>query len=135
MIDMDETWSYDHVNYVPSDTHRICDWSNVEGLELPTCTAGICPGHKGSDILPFSGIKDLSSSDESWTNLEFYEYIHPDNEDIPYVYDSLTHWAGCTDESLWAEYTALQAGTIQMKETHAANRLDMTAHIEDMVMS
>ena len=55
LVEFDETWSYTHVD-AASDTHVVCDWSEVEGLELPKCAKGTCPGHKSSDILPFTNL-------------------------------------------------------------------------------
>ena len=55
-------------------------------------------GHKADDILPFANL--MSSQDGLYTNEEFYELVDPTNDDLPYVYDSLTYWPGCTDDTL-----------------------------------
>lgn len=51
---LDETWDYDH-GWVVGETGITCDWDNVrEGsLDMPTCSKGICGGHKANDVLPF----------------------------------------------------------------------------------
>lgn len=51
---MDETWDYSH-GWVVGETGVTCDWDDVrEGsLDMPTCTTGICGGHKAKDLLPF----------------------------------------------------------------------------------
>jgi hypothetical protein len=84
----DETWGYDTNNY--KYLRGICDWSNVadvNDLTLPTCTMGadvICDGHNEDDVLEFT---NFINQDETYTNREFYNFIHPNNIDLPYVYD------------------------------------------------
>ena len=43
-----------------------------------------CYGHGEDDILEFSGFID----DDTYTNSEFLEFIHPWNEDLLYTYDT-----------------------------------------------
>merc|ERR1711964_318452 len=93
-MDFDETWGYSHFTAgqtAPSDTGRVCDWSNVTGSELPHCSIGTCEGHRIDDVLPFVG---LVSDGDTYTNKEFYTFTHPYNEDLPYVYDSF-EWSHC----------------------------------------
>uniref|UniRef100_A0A7S2SA39 Tyrosinase copper-binding domain-containing protein n=1 Tax=Rhizochromulina marina TaxID=1034831 RepID=A0A7S2SA39_9STRA len=100
--EFDETWGYEHKSYTPSDTHHVCDWTGVEGMEMPTCYSGTCPGHRADDLLPFGGL--MEDQDGFYTNQEFYDLISPGNSEMPYVYDSIDFWPGCTDASLWKEY-------------------------------
>jgi hypothetical protein len=58
---INETWGYRH-DAIASDTHHICDWSNVTGLELPTCTKGTCPGHHEDDVLPMGNFLGKSET-------------------------------------------------------------------------
>mmetsp|Transcript_5413 Transcript_5413/g.16017 ORF Transcript_5413/g.16017 Transcript_5413/m.16017 type:complete len:250 (-) Transcript_5413:31-780(-) len=100
-LDLDETWGYSHATGLPSDTGLVCDWSGLttEDMALPSCSLETCPGHKEDDLLPFS---DLSDDQEGlYTNAEFYALTSPNNEDLPYVYDSLSHWPGCDGDSLF----------------------------------
>merc|ERR1712046_298118 len=59
-------------------------------------------GHKADDLLPFGGL--MSHQDTLYTNLGFYKLTHPDNENIPYVYDSLSYWEGCYETSVYEQY-------------------------------
>lgn len=104
-ISMDETWGYEHLYNVPSDTGRVCDWSGVTGMERPTCVMETCPGHREDDLLPVYDL--LPSGNKFMSNQDFYDYIHPDNSELPYVYDSLAYWPGCTNSSIYDEYLIL----------------------------
>ena len=35
------------------------------------------------------------------TNGEFYDMVGPLNKNMPYVYDAVLYWKGCTGESLY----------------------------------
>ena len=62
-----KTWGYDHVDFVLSDTDRVCDWSGVPdggSLAMPACTAGTCPGHRAGDVLPFQSLFGAPPSDD-----------------------------------------------------------------------
>ncbi|KAH8066645.1 hypothetical protein JL722_1098 [Aureococcus anophagefferens] len=100
VLSFSESWGYSHAQELPSDTGIVCDWSGVDpaSMELPTCAKETCPGHKGDDLLPFADLMD--SQDGLYTNNEFYELVDPTNDDLPYVYDSLSYWPGCTDDTL-----------------------------------
>ena len=100
VLSFSESWGYSHAQELPSDTGIVCDWSAVDpaSMELPTCAKETCPGHKGDDLLPFADLMD--SQDGLYTNNEFYELVDPTNDDLPYVYDSLSYWPGCTDDTL-----------------------------------
>jgi hypothetical protein len=94
LLNFDETWSYDH-SIVPaaSDTNLVCDWTDVEGYDMPTCSKGTCPGHKAEDLLPFEGLAWAGGVRKmTYSNAEMYELISPTNTDMPYVYDSVLHW-------------------------------------------
>ena len=89
LVDFDETWGFQTSE--KSYLNGICDWSKVQSssdLTLPTCTLGdeyVCPGHNADDIVFYS---DFLNNGESYTNQEFYDFMHPNNADLPYVYDS-----------------------------------------------
>ena len=99
-LTFDETWGYSHATQLPSDTGLVCDWDAVNSGEtlMPTCVHETCPGHKISDTLPFTGL--LDSQDGLYTNEEFYELTSPYSVDLPYAYDTLSYWPGCTDDTL-----------------------------------
>lgn len=101
IIDYNETWGYTHEDS-PSDTHVICDWDGVEGFDRPTCKRGVCPGHKLDDLLPFQHLTS-QTKDRLFTNREFYELISPYNHELPYAYDGLDTWRGCTNNSITTE--------------------------------
>ena len=82
---------------VPSDTHVVCDWSNVTGMELPTCVKETCPGHHEWDVLPMGNFLDRG---ETYTNRQFYEFTWPYNDDLPYVYDSYSVWPACSMQNM-----------------------------------
>jgi len=89
ITDFDETWGYPTYDDYETDMYLegSCDWSAVsssEDLTLPTCdTSVICSGHNEDDMLPFG---NFLSDGESYTNIEFYEFMNPWNDDLPYVY-------------------------------------------------
>ena len=52
-------------------------------MELPTCTKGVtCTGHRAHDILPMG---DFLGHGETYSNVEWYNFTRPWNEDLPYV--------------------------------------------------
>lgn len=53
-----------------------------------------CPGHNEHDVLEFS---DFLGQGETYTNKEFYDFIHPSNELLPYTYDTFDY-DYCKDE-------------------------------------
>ncbi|CAN0087203.1 unnamed protein product, partial [Scytosiphon promiscuus] len=89
----DESWGYTHGSVV-GETGVVCDWSDVrEGsLDMPKCVAGICGGHNADDILPFE-VK-VNGEVRKMSNLEWLDFIYPDNEDLPYMYDRFD-WEHC----------------------------------------
>ena len=97
-VELDETWGYEHSKNLASDTGIVCDWSQVTGMEMPTCKMETCPGHKENDILPFANLAEALPKYVS--NIELYEAIHPYSSAMDYVYDSLDYWKGCTSHSL-----------------------------------
>jgi len=102
IIDYNQTWGYDHEDSA-SDTHVVCDWAGVEGeFERPTCKKEVCAGHKLNDLLPFEHLMS-ASDDKVYSNKEFYELISPYNHELPYAYDGLDTWRGCTNNSLTTE--------------------------------
>ena len=98
VIELNETWGYDHVADVASDTGLVCDWSGVSGLELPTCVKATCPGHREHDLLPFAGLYE--GQERLFTNGEFYDKAGPGSSLLPYVYNSLSRWPGCAGGEL-----------------------------------
>jgi hypothetical protein len=104
LIDFDETWGYSHQTSLPSDTGRVCDWSEATGtLDMPKCTTGICPGHKEEDLLPFTDLFK-EQGDTLLTNGEFYSRINPWSDELPYAFDSLFYWEACYKHSLLEEF-------------------------------
>jgi hypothetical protein len=97
-ITLDETWDYVHSENLASDTGVVCDWSGVEGVEMPTCEKAICSGHKEDDLLPFENL--ASSLPKYVSNAQLWAAIHPHSDKTDYVYDALDYWKGCTDKSL-----------------------------------
>ena len=98
LLTLDETWGYSHEANILSDTHVVCDWSQVpaHSMLLPHCEKGAtCPGHRADDVLPFERVLGEAGRD-FYTNEQFYDAIAPWSGDLPYVYDKLTTWAGCT---------------------------------------
>jgi len=96
---LNETWGYRHGTTM-SDTHVVCDWSSVTpgSMEMPTCTKGAsCSGHAKDDLLPMGGFID---GNEKYTNEEFWKFIAPWNEDLPYVYDSYSNWTACEEQGI-----------------------------------
>ncbi|KAJ8598596.1 hypothetical protein CTAYLR_001690 [Chrysophaeum taylorii] len=99
MIDLDETWDYAHLDDVASDTGVVCDWDNVGGMDLPNCVRATCPGHHEDDLLPFTDLLD----GQLMTNKEFYFNISTPFADsrLDYVYNSLSYWPGCDNNTLY----------------------------------
>ena len=60
-----EEWTYTHETTLASDTHVVCDWTKVTGMERPSCTPGTCPGHHKDDLLPMG---NFLSNNETYTN-------------------------------------------------------------------
>ena len=89
LLAFDETWGYSH-NDDTSDFGRVCDWSNVTGLELPVCDLGVCAGHARDALLPFK-YTGLHNGREYFTNEELYHFIHPLNTELPYMYDTFEY--------------------------------------------
>ena len=68
----------------------------AHSMLLPHCEKGAtCPGHRADDVLPFERVLGEAGRD-FYTNEQFYDAIAPWSGDLPYVYDKLTTWAGCT---------------------------------------
>ncbi|CAM9678592.1 unnamed protein product [Ectocarpus sp. 12 AP-2014] len=90
---LDETWGYFH-GHVVGETGVVCDWSGVgdDFLDMPSCARGICGGHGVHDTLPF----DIKVKGETvkMTNLEWYQFIYPENDDLPYMYNEFA-WDHC----------------------------------------
>jgi hypothetical protein len=88
VTNFDETWGFEAEN--TRYLQGICDWSavtDVTDLTLPTCnmsTSAICTGHNEYD-LDFS---NFLGQDETYTNKDFYDFLHPWNDDLPYTYDT-----------------------------------------------
>ncbi|CBJ33028.1 Hypothetical Protein RRSL_02205 [Ectocarpus siliculosus] len=93
MWPLDETWDYSH-GWVVGETGTVCDWDDVrEGsLDMPTCRKGICGGHGADDLLPFK-VK-VKGETMQMTNLQWYQFIYPDNDDLPYMYNEY-QWDHC----------------------------------------
>jgi hypothetical protein len=91
VTNFDETWAFTEYNRASGAAYLngVCDWSKVSGsgdLTLPTCTLDvICSGHNADDVLEFS---NFLGEEETYTNQEFYDFIHPWTNDLPYTYDT-----------------------------------------------
>lgn len=48
-------------------------------------TDATCSGHEETDILEFS---NFLNKGETYTNADFYTFLHPWNEELPYIYDT-----------------------------------------------
>jgi len=85
---LDETWGYTHKTHVASDSGWVCDWSDVkEELDMPVCSQTFaCSGHDLDDELELTFINTLEG--RTFTNGEFYDFMHPFNEELPYMYDN-----------------------------------------------
>ena len=87
-INFDETWGFGGASgkYLAG----VCDWSRIESVQdltLPECDftgETLCSGHNENDDLEFSNFLDLK---ETYTNAEFYEFVHPWSDSLPYTYD------------------------------------------------
>ncbi|CAM9236405.1 unnamed protein product [Ectocarpus sp. 4 AP-2014] len=89
----DDTWGYLDGNMF-GETRVVCDWSGARDgpLAMPTCVEGNCTGHKANEVLPFE-IK-LQGETVTMTNLEWYQFIYPDNDNLPYMYNEFA-WNHC----------------------------------------
>lgn len=96
----DSTWAFTTYNKYSGAIYLegTCDWSGVksqEDLTLPVCdTDGVCYGHAEDDVLEFT---NFVGNDETYTNSEMFEFIHPFSDDLPYTYDTLSY-SYCTDQ-------------------------------------
>ncbi|CAM9656131.1 unnamed protein product [Scytosiphon promiscuus] len=90
---LDEAWGYEH-GRVTGETGTVCNWDDVEDgtLDVPTCVAGICGGHNREDTLPFEVM--INGEAMKMTNQQWYDFIYPDNDDLPYLYDRFS-WDHC----------------------------------------
>jgi hypothetical protein len=98
---LDETWSYKHAKGLASDVGAVCHWDGVDGVKMPTCATGTCPGHKEDDLLPFANLSpDLP---RYVTNRQLWDSSHPISGQLDYVYDALDYWKGCKSHSMTME--------------------------------
>jgi hypothetical protein len=67
-------------------------------MELPKCKEDTCPGHREDDVLPFKNL--VAGQDKMHTNKEVYAMMYPGHDELPYVYDSLLYWEGCSAHSI-----------------------------------
>jgi hypothetical protein len=108
----DEAWGYTFGKHVASATGRVCDWSAVGAPpDMPTCAWETCSGHREDDLLPFTNLYP-AQGDRLLSNAELYAVISPYNTDLPYAYDGIATWKGCTNDSLLVEagFTSLVLG-------------------------
>jgi len=89
VTNFDETWGFPTYSSTDSDIYieGVADWSAVtsnEDLTLPSYNSSAsCSGHGEDDTLPFG---NFLSEGESYTNIEFYDFMSPWNDDLPYVF-------------------------------------------------
>mmetsp|Transcript_8614 Transcript_8614/g.15249 ORF Transcript_8614/g.15249 Transcript_8614/m.15249 type:complete len:389 (+) Transcript_8614:217-1383(+) len=88
---LDETWGYAHSSHTASDNGYVCDWTGVADVfdwtQMPTCEKTYaCEGHGEDDELSLELTGKLAG--RSFTNGEFYQFLHPYNEELPYMYDN-----------------------------------------------
>ena len=111
ITDFDETWAFTEYNKASGAAYLngVCDWSNVAGsgdLTMPTCTMDIiCDGHNEDDVLEFS---NFLNEYEEYTNKDFYDFIHPWSDDLPYTYDTWD-FDYCADQGF--SFTATSSST------------------------
>ena len=53
-----------------------------------------CPGHNENDKLEF---ENFLNRNETYTNRDMWEFMHPWNNELPYVYDTFDYQY-CTDQ-------------------------------------
>ena len=116
ITDFDETWAFTEYNKASGAAYLNgkCDWSNVAGsgdLTMPTCTMDvICDGHNEDDVLEFS---NFLNEYEEYTNKDFYDFIHPWSDDLPYTYDTWD-FDYCADQGFsFTATSGLPANNIQ----------------------
>jgi len=120
----DETWGYTFSKEIASATGRVCDWSDVGAPpDMPTCSWATCSGHREDDLLPFKYLYPAQGA-RLVSNGEFYATISPFNEDLPYAYDGISTWKGCTGDSLLVEagFESLVPGGAHVKDAAAATQ-------------
>ena len=112
ITDFDETWAFTEYNKASGAAYLngVCDWSNVAGsgdLTMPTCTMDvICDGHNEDDVLEFT---NFLNEDEEYTNKDFYNFIHPWSDDLPYTYDTWD-FDYCADQGFSFTATSSSSG-------------------------
>mmetsp|Transcript_73800 Transcript_73800/g.210475 ORF Transcript_73800/g.210475 Transcript_73800/m.210475 type:complete len:697 (-) Transcript_73800:230-2320(-) len=130
---INETWGYRH-GKVMSDTHVVCDWDSVahksggvESMELPACTKGVtCSGHRADDILPMG---DFLGNGDTYSNVEWYNFTRPWNEDLPYVYDSYSSWPGCSEQGIFFFESASHSQPEGATQADAASVGGVAGHV------
>ena len=93
ITDWDDSWGYPIASLKDIYLSGRCDWSEVNGVDdltLPKCSFGAhqCSGHNENDKLEFSG---FLNKNETYSNREMWEFMHPWNNELPYVYDSFDY--------------------------------------------
>ena len=86
-----------HTNFHTTTTLRGLPQQVDSGsAAAPACLAGTCGGHLSDAVLPFAGFL-ADGSDVSYTNEEMFAFLSPENDALPYTYDSFT-WTHCDSE-------------------------------------
>jgi hypothetical protein len=110
----DEAWEYITYNKTSGAVYLngVCDWSRIGGsgdLTMPTCTLDtICFGHHENDLMEFSG---FLGQNDAYTNKEFWDLMHPWNEDLPYTYDTFDY-DYCEEEGYAFDATTTTVDTL-----------------------
>ena len=72
---------------------------------------------------------DFLGSGDTYTNLEFYEFMDPTNTEFPYVYDSLTKWKACAEQGVYFSTTNMTSGAAR----NASNSSNATARTANVI--
>ena len=94
---------------------------------MPACEKGTCSGHRADDLLPWG---DFLDEGETYTNYGFYEFMSPENDDFPYVYDSLTEWPGCEAQGIYFGQSGSDDGSSVVTSNSATDDMSGDMPIE-----
>lgn len=93
-VTFNETWAFPAYSNSTGEIYLEgrCDWSDVlsaDDLTLPSCDkTATCAGHGMNDLIPFS---NFLGKGEIYRNIDFYNFIHPWSDELPYTYDTFLY--------------------------------------------